>query len=104
MTATRVANPIRYCAALVDRLRRGTFTLELGVSIAERRAAERQYQARLQQAPGGDRTTTDLHMARLSDELRASLERMRPRVAEGAIGPGHDSNTPNTPPADDAND
>lgn len=104
MTATQVANPIRYCAALVGRLKRGEFTLELGVSIAERRSAERQYQARLQQEPRGCRSTTELPIGRLSDELRASLERMRPKAPENAIERRLDGYPPSTPATDDAND
>ena len=41
----QIRNPIRYCAALVARLRRGQFKPELGLEVADRRAAEQQREA-----------------------------------------------------------
>jgi hypothetical protein len=85
MSATLVANPIRYCAALVQRLKVGEFNPELGVAVAERRAAHRQYEARLNRPPGASETATKEQLDHLPDEVRASLERMRPRRDEASI-------------------
>lgn len=40
MAHEKVHNPIRYCLALIDRLKQGKFVPELGIRIAERRAAD----------------------------------------------------------------
>ena len=79
MKIVRITNPIRYCAALVERIKRGQFTPELGIRIAERRAAERQYSEQRNARSNVDRATLEAMMHRLPDDLRASLERMRKR-------------------------
>jgi len=79
MKIVRVTNPIRYCAALVERIKRGQFTPELGIRIAERRAAEHQYREQKNGRSNVDRATLEATMHRLPDDLRASLERMRKR-------------------------
>jgi hypothetical protein len=79
MKIARITNPIRYCAALVERIKRGQFTPELGIRIAERRAAERQYSEQRNARSNVDRATLEATMHRLPDDLRASLERMRKR-------------------------
>jgi hypothetical protein len=79
MKIVRVTNPIRYCAALVERIKRGQFTPELGIRIAERRSAERQYSEQRNVHSNVDRATLESTMHRLPDDLRASLERMRKR-------------------------
>ena len=79
MKIARITNPIRYCAALVERIKRGQFTPELGIRIAERRAAERHYSEQRNARSNVDRATVEATMHRLPDELRASLERMRKR-------------------------
>lgn len=77
MNATQVGNPIRYCAALVQRLKVGQFGLELGVAVAERRAAQEQYDVRLNRPPSGRETATKEQLDHLPGDVRASLERMR---------------------------
>jgi hypothetical protein len=79
MKIARVTNPIRYCAALVERINRGQFRPELGIRIAERRAAERQHREQRNARSNVDRAALDATMHRLPDDLRASLERMRKR-------------------------
>jgi hypothetical protein len=83
MKIVRITNPIRYCAALVERIKRGQFTPELGIRIAERRAAERQYSEQRNARSNVDRATLESTMHRLPDDLRASLERMRKRDQNG---------------------
>ena len=41
MAHAKVYNPIRYCVALVEKLKRGQFVPEVGLPFTERRAAER---------------------------------------------------------------
>jgi hypothetical protein len=79
MKIARITNPIRYCAALVERIKRGQFTPELGIRIAERRAAVRQYSEQKNARSNVDRATLEAAMQRLPDDLRASLDRMRKR-------------------------
>jgi hypothetical protein len=79
MKIARITNPIRYCAALVQRIKRGQFTPELGIRIAERRAAEHQYREQKNARSNVDRATLESTMHRLPDDLRASLDRMRKR-------------------------
>ena len=82
MKVDRITNPIRYCVALARRIERGQFTPELGIRIAERRAAERQYSEQKSVHAMIDRATLDATIKRLPDDLRASLERMRRRTHE----------------------
>ena len=79
MKIVRITNPIRYCVALIERIKRGQFTPELGIRIAERRAAERQYSEQKNARSNVDRATLEAAMQRLPDDLRASLHRMRKR-------------------------
>lgn len=80
MNATPVRNPIRYCAALIDRLQRGEFQPELGLEIAERRHAERRREVLLRADSGIADTTVRELAGRLPHDLRAPLERMRSRL------------------------
>jgi hypothetical protein len=79
MKIVRITNPIRYCAALVERIKRGQFTSELGIRIAEKRAAERHDSEQRNARSNVDRATLEAAMQRLPDDLRASLDRMRKR-------------------------
>jgi hypothetical protein len=67
----------------VERIKRGQFTPELGIRIAERRAAERQYSEQRNARSNIDRATLESTTHRLPDDLRASLERMRKRDQNG---------------------
>jgi hypothetical protein len=79
MSVTRVNNPIRYGVALVGRLKRGEFAPELGLAIAESRAAERRREALLQRPTATHPTSAEPKIGALPDDLRAVLERVRPR-------------------------
>jgi hypothetical protein len=81
MASEHVRNPIRYCAALVGRLRRGEFRLELGIEIADRRAAERQRQARLCDGAAIVGKAQYESVKSLPEALRLPVERMRARSA-----------------------
>jgi hypothetical protein len=86
MCVARITNPIRYCAALVERIKRGQFTPELGIRIAERRAAERQYSKQKRVHATVDRATLEATIDRLPEDLRASLDRMRRRAHQHISG------------------
>ena len=59
MASKQIHNPIRYCAALVARLRRGRFQPELCLQVADRRAAEQQREARRLCSAAATRRTRD---------------------------------------------
>jgi hypothetical protein len=40
MAIEQVKNPVRYCAALIERMERGEFSLELGLKVGDARLAE----------------------------------------------------------------
>jgi hypothetical protein len=77
-----VGNPIRYCAALVERVRRDEFRPELGIRIAEMRGARAQYLARPHAPANIDSSGVIATVQRLPDDLRRPLERMRSRDAQ----------------------
>ena len=102
MNSTQVRNPIRYCVALVSRLKRGEFTAELGLQIAERRRAENQRQARLREVPGGVVHAADVMISRLPECISAPLERIRARANAQLSAAGLSSAESTGPQAQDA--
>lgn len=85
MQVGSVTNPIRYCATLVQRLKCARFTPELGIRIAEARAAERQRIDAQTGVARVDGQTVAKALQGLPEELRASLERIRARTAARAL-------------------
>ena len=82
MKTARITNPIRYCAALLARLKARQFTPELGIRVAEERAA-RVHRQRQESAPERAGSTDEESAARrLPNELQRALERMRKRVQQ----------------------
>jgi hypothetical protein len=79
-----IANPIRYCAALVQRVEQRQFRPELGIQVAESRAARLRYVERLNGSPTVDPTSTGARSECLPDDLRAPIERMRKRIIKAA--------------------
>jgi hypothetical protein len=82
-----INNPIRYCAALIERAKCGQFKPELGIRIAEARAARLQYAEREATRTGADPALVEASLRRLPNKLRASLERMRSRTNDGTAAP-----------------
>jgi hypothetical protein len=77
MAVTRVKNPVRYCAVLIERTRRGDFLPELGLGVADARQADIARQAeraRFERAPVGGLT---VDVTTLPKRLREALERAR---------------------------
>jgi hypothetical protein len=77
MDSSRVRDPVRYCARLVERFRRGEFHLELGKVVARQRQGETPGQVTARAKP----VTThdgDYAIDRLPPRIRDALERMRP--------------------------
>jgi hypothetical protein len=74
MAVTPVKNPIRYCAVLASRMKRGAFAPELGLKIADARQTER---APSNQTP---RPEGQLDLTRLPRETRETIERLRTRA------------------------
>ena len=77
MAVTRVKNPVRYCAVLIERMRRGEFVPELGLGIADARQADiaRQVErARFDQVSAGE---LKREVVKLPQKLREAVERAR---------------------------
>ena len=81
MNSRTVRNPIRYCAALIERLKRGDFHLELGIEVEARRAADLQRAAALRNTSSATNKTPHPALKPLPEDLRAPMERMRARSA-----------------------
>jgi len=75
--SNQVRDPVRYCARLIERFRRGEFHLELGKAVARRRQRDAQGQAT---APTATSTSngSDRAFDRLPPRIRDALERIRP--------------------------
>ena len=81
MRATKVKNPVGYCAALVSRWTRGEFAPELAPAIAAERLAGRHQEAPVSAAPSSSSTLlSDTVATELPPALRASLDRLRPNL------------------------
>jgi hypothetical protein len=81
MAIAAVRNPVGYVAELVRRATTGNFQRQLGMQIAERRAAEQQRRERLRDSRTAITSQAKESVARLPAELRASLEALRARAA-----------------------
>jgi hypothetical protein len=79
MALTEVSNPIGYGAALVRRAKLGKFQLQLGLRVAQGRAAEQQLEARIRDARTGASLSVSESIARLPKNLRAPMEAIRAR-------------------------
>ena len=87
MRIDKIKSPTRYCAALVSRWQRGEFALELGVAVAAERRAARHHEEQSTAASSSPAVQLpDTDSARLPAAIRASLERLRPRLEMRAIG------------------
>jgi hypothetical protein len=78
MNASQIRNPVRYCARLVERFKRGEFRLELGRIVARKRNDRRDPAAALTDFPNANQARTDRAIDGLPPRIRDSLERMRP--------------------------
>jgi hypothetical protein len=79
MAIEQVKNPVRYCAALIERMERGEFSLELGLKVGDARLAEVARQAELLRIeriavvePGPQRREIPI-------EFRETMKRILPR-------------------------
>jgi hypothetical protein len=77
MAINPVKNPVRYCAALIERMQRGDFLPELGLNVAARRSAELARRAMLIQAEEAAGIASKQDAQRLPANLRRAVERMR---------------------------
>ncbi len=80
MRVAQIRNPIRYCAALVSRWKRGEFAPELGLAVAEERCA-----VDLRGGPASPPSSRppalpDTNTSRMPAAMRASLDRIRPKL------------------------
>jgi hypothetical protein len=86
MNTTQVRNPIGYCAALVERIECGQFTLELGVRVAEQRAAERRRQGVIRDVAGAASDAAPAAVSGLPEDIRSALERVRQKALSALTG------------------
>ena len=85
MRAAKVKNPAGYCAALVNRWKRGEFAPELALAIAAERLAARQPEARASASSSAAPAPApawlnDALATSLPSRTRASLERLRSKL------------------------
>jgi hypothetical protein len=74
MAVTPVKNPIRYCAVLASRMKRGAFAAELGLKIADARQADCAPTKQMPPAEG------QLDLTKLPRDVRETVERLRARA------------------------
>lgn len=79
MAHAKVHNPIRYCVALVEKHKRGQFVPELGLPIADRRAAERLREEVLRARWTMLEVTANASNRAIPPNARAALDRLRGR-------------------------
>jgi len=77
MAINLVKNPVRYYAALIERMQRGDFLPELGLNVAARRRAELARRAMLTQIEEAADIASKQDVQRLPANLRRAVERMR---------------------------
>jgi hypothetical protein len=80
MTRESVHNPIRYCVALIEKLKRGEFRLEVGLPIAERRAADRLREQVLRGQWTRPGAATNESSRMIPAKARAAIDRLRGRT------------------------
>jgi hypothetical protein len=77
MAVKQIHSPIRYCAALVERFRRGQFKPELCLKVAHRRAADQQREARELCRARDTEIARETRPHGLPEKVRAQVDRMR---------------------------
>jgi hypothetical protein len=90
MAVTEVRNPVGYGATLVKRAKLGTFQRQVGLKIAERRAADRRQEARLRDSRTVAKLDANESLARLPKGLRERLEAIRASVTARSTGDSED--------------
>jgi len=78
MNATQVRDPLRYCARLVERFKRGEFRLELGQVVARKRDDRRDTAAAPTNFLNANGASIHRAITGLPPRIRDALERMRP--------------------------
>jgi len=79
MVHAKVHNPIRYCVALVEKFKQGQFRPELGLPIADRRAAERVREHVLRSRWTAPEATPDGSNKAIPPTARAAMDQLRGR-------------------------
>ena len=102
MACDKVHNPLRYCMGLVQRLRQGKFQLEVGLPIAERRAAERLRGQVLRARWTTSDLTEDTPRPAIPETARAAFDRLRGGSTSELRDCGSDGVQPDTQNATDA--
>jgi hypothetical protein len=89
MAVTGVKNPVRYCAVLIERMRRGEFVPELGLEIATARAADiarKAERARIEQVPPGG---PKVDPTKLPKKLREAVQRAHAKSTVRRLDEGY---------------
>ena len=79
MAIEQVKNPVRYCAALIERMERGEFSLELGLKVGDARLAEVARRAELLRPERIAVVEPGLQPREVPIEFRETMERIFPR-------------------------
>lgn len=104
MAHERVHNPIGYCLALIKKLKQGQFVPELGIRIAERRAADQLREQVLRARWTTPEGTPDASNRAIPPNAQAALDRLRGRPVAALPGLDFDGAEADVPSAtDDAN-
>ena len=88
MAIEQVKNPVRYCAALIERMERGEFSLELGLKVGHARDAEVARQAELARIDRIGVAELGPQPRKVPIEFRETMERIFPR-SSGLSKKGH---------------
>ena len=79
MAIEQVKNPVRYCAALIERMERGEFSLELGLKVGDARDAEVARRAELARIDRISVVEPGPHPREVPIEFRETMDRIFPR-------------------------
>ena len=82
MAIAQVKNPIRYCGALIQSMRRGEFAPELGLKVVDARQAQAALQAELTRIEKSSPISVSSERREIPIHFREIVERMRARSSE----------------------
>jgi hypothetical protein len=77
MKATRVRDPVRYCARLVERFKRGEFQLDRGRAVAQDRQAKLKLVEAARESVPATSAPVSPTRSRMPDSFRDVMERIR---------------------------
>ena len=76
MAIAQVKNPLRYCATLIERMRRGEFLPELGLKVGDARQAEVAHRAEVVRIETISASGSRPELREIPIEFRETMERI----------------------------